>query len=170
MRIREIGSALIFIAVVAVSVASGQSTAPLLVDVDWLAQHLTDRDLIVLHVGDAADYAEHVPGARLITEDDVSRPPDHSNLKDMMLELPDAATLRGKVAGFGIFDTSRVIVYAGRNTAVQSATRIVFTLDYLGLGDRTSLLNSLLPGIYRITVSAVGSGGSSRSSPYTFTR
>ena len=36
--------------------------------------------------------------------------------------------------------------------------------------DRTSLLNSLLPGVYRITVSAVGSGGSSRSSPYSFTR
>jgi hypothetical protein len=36
--------------------------------------------------------------------------------------------------------------------------------------DRTSLLNSLLPGTYRITVSAVGTGGSSRSSPYTFTR
>ena len=36
--------------------------------------------------------------------------------------------------------------------------------------DRTSLLNSLLPGTYRITVSAVGSGGSSRSSPITFTR
>ena len=141
MRIREIVSALIFIAVVAVSRASGQSTAPLLADVDWLAQHLTDRDLIVLHVGDAADYAEHLPGARLITEDDVSRPHDHSNLKDMMLELPDAATLRARLAGFGISDSSRIVVYAGGNTAVQSATRIVFTLDYLGLGARTTLLN-----------------------------
>ena len=36
--------------------------------------------------------------------------------------------------------------------------------------DRTSLLNSLLPGIYRITVSAVGTSGSSRSAPYSFTR
>jgi hypothetical protein len=36
--------------------------------------------------------------------------------------------------------------------------------------DRTTLLNSLLPGIYRITVSAVGAGGSSRSAPYSFTR
>jgi thiosulfate/3-mercaptopyruvate sulfurtransferase len=141
MRIRRIVSALILIPVFAVSRASGQSPAPLLVDVDWLAQHLADRDLVVLHVGDAADYAEHLPGARLITEDDVSRPHDHSNLKDMMLELPDAATLRAKVAGFGISDTSRIVVYAGRNTAVQSATRIVFTLDYLGLGARTSLLN-----------------------------
>jgi hypothetical protein len=36
--------------------------------------------------------------------------------------------------------------------------------------DRTSLLNSLLPGIYQITVSAVGTSGSSRSAPYSFTR
>jgi hypothetical protein len=36
--------------------------------------------------------------------------------------------------------------------------------------DRTTLLNSLLPGTYRITVSSVGAGGSSRSSPLTFAR
>ena len=36
--------------------------------------------------------------------------------------------------------------------------------------DRTSLLNALAPGTYRITVSAVGTGGSSRSSPITFAR
>jgi thiosulfate/3-mercaptopyruvate sulfurtransferase len=32
-------------------------------------------------------------------------------------------------------------VYFGKDGALPSATRIVFTLDYLGLGDRTSLLN-----------------------------
>jgi hypothetical protein len=36
--------------------------------------------------------------------------------------------------------------------------------------DQTSLLSGLLPGLYKITVSAVGPGGSSRSSPYSFTR
>ena len=87
------------------------------------------------------DYAEHIPGARLIAEDDVSRPHNHSNLKDMMLELPDAATLRAKISALGISDTSRIVVYFGKDTPLQSATRIVFTLDYLGLGSRTSLLN-----------------------------
>ena len=128
------------------SLASPQSPAPLLVDAEWLSQHLTDRDLVVFHVGDEGEYRrEHIPGAKLVTEEDLSRPHNHSNMKDMMLELPDAATLRAKASRFGISDTSRIVVYFGKDGLVQSATRIVFTLDYLGLGTRTSLLNGGLP-------------------------
>jgi len=120
--------------------AQGQPES--LVDVAWLSQHLTDRGLVVLHVGDTADFdAGHIGGARLITENDVSAPHDMSNPRDLMLELPALDALRAKVVAFGISDDSRVVVYVGRNAAVQSATRIVFTLDYLGLGARTSLLN-----------------------------
>ncbi len=91
--------------------ASAQPNASLIVDVDWLSQHLKDPDVVVLHVGTREEYAAaHIAGSRLITEDDVSRPHNHSDLKDMMLELPDASTLRTKVAQFGISDTSRVIV------------------------------------------------------------
>ena len=53
----------------------------------------------------------------------------------MMLELPALDTLRAKVASLGISDDSRIVVYFGRNAGVPSATRIIFTLDYLGLGD-----------------------------------
>jgi thiosulfate/3-mercaptopyruvate sulfurtransferase len=114
----------------------------MLVDAEWLSQHLTDRDLVILHVGDEGEYRrEHISGARLIIEEDLSRPHDHSNLKDMMLELPDASTLRARVSRFGISDTSRIVVYFGREGLVQSATRIIFTLGYLGVGARTSLLN-----------------------------
>ena len=121
---------------------AAQTVAPLIVDVDWLSRHLTDSDLVVLHVGTREEYAAgHIPGARLITEEDVSLPHNHSDMKDMMLELPDAATLRDKVARFGISDNSRIVVSFGPDMGAQSATRIVFTLDYLGLGDRTSLLN-----------------------------
>jgi thiosulfate/3-mercaptopyruvate sulfurtransferase len=142
MRIREILTALTLTAVLAASAPSAETAAPLLVDVDWLSQHLSDRDLVVLQVGGDDHYAAgHIPGARLITEDDVSRPHNHRNMKDMMLELPDADTLRSKVTGFGISNTSRIVVYTGGDGIVQSATRIIFTLDYLGLGPRTSLLN-----------------------------
>src|SRR5262249_8428809 len=41
----------------------------------------------------------------------------------------------------GISDDSRIVVYAGANGATPSATRVIFTLDYAGLGDRSSLLN-----------------------------
>src|SRR4029450_5760314 len=142
MPSRTLVPAFITTLIVTASAASAQSAAPLLVDAEWLSQHLTDGDLVVLHVGDDGEYRrEHIPGARLITEEDVSKPHNHSNMKDMMLELPDAPTLRAGVSRFGISDNSRVVVYFGGEGLVQSATRIVFTLDYLGLGARTCLLN-----------------------------
>jgi thiosulfate/3-mercaptopyruvate sulfurtransferase len=127
------------------SPAIAQAPAPLLVDAAWLAQHINDRQLILLHVGGKAEYdAGHIPGARYITEEDVARPHDMAR-GDLMLELPPLETLRAKVASFGISGDSRIVVYFGKTGAVQSSTRIIFTLDYLGLGDRTSLLNGGLP-------------------------
>jgi thiosulfate/3-mercaptopyruvate sulfurtransferase len=142
---RLIVSAVAAVAFMAATVQA-QDASPLLVDVEWLSQHLSDRGLVVLHVGDKAEYdAAHIQGARFITEEDVAAPHDMSNPKDMMLELPALEVLRTKVASFGISDDSRIVVYFGKNGAVQSATRIIFTLEYLGLGARTSLLNGGLP-------------------------
>ena len=106
---------------------------------------MSDRGLVLLHIGGKAEYdAGHIPGARYITEEDVARPHDMAR-GDLMLELPPLDELRAKVASFGISDDSRIVVYFGKTGAVQSSTRIIFTLDYLGLGDRTSLLNGGLP-------------------------
>jgi thiosulfate/3-mercaptopyruvate sulfurtransferase len=142
MRRLTIVPAFIIAAFLSNPTAGAQSAAPLLVDPEWLSQHLTDRDVVVLQVGTREEYAAgHIPGARLISEEEVSRPHNHTDLKDMMLEFPDAATLAAKVAQFGISNNSRIVVSFGQDEGVQSATRIIFTLDYLGLGARTSLLN-----------------------------
>ena len=46
-------------------VLSAQDASPLLVDVDWLSAHLSNRDVIVLAVQPKAEYAAgHIPGAR----------------------------------------------------------------------------------------------------------
>ena len=136
------GARILVVALAALTVgrsAAAQSSA-LLVDADWLAQHLKDRGLVLLHVG--GDYAAgHIPGAVAISEDDVTKPHDRNNPADLMLELPAPDVARARLAALGVSDDSRIIVYAGRNTPLQQATRIVYTLDYLGLGDRTSLLN-----------------------------
>jgi thiosulfate/3-mercaptopyruvate sulfurtransferase len=146
MRCLTIVPGFLAAAILTTSTARAQNAAPLLVDAEWLSQHLSDRNLVVLQVDTPEGYAAgHIPGARLISEEDVSLPHDHSNMRDMMLELPDAATLRAKVAQFGISDSSRIIVSFGADVGVQSATRIIFTLDYLGLGAQTSLLNGGLP-------------------------
>jgi thiosulfate/3-mercaptopyruvate sulfurtransferase len=105
----------------------------------WLAQHLHDPNLVILHVGDKDGYAEaHVPGARLVSMSDVSIS-DHTP-KGLMLEMPPTDALKKDLETLGISDDSRVIVYYGPGW-VSPATRIVFTLDYAGLGAHTSLLD-----------------------------
>lgn len=117
------------------------SGGPLLVEAGWLAAKLTDRQVVVLHVGGKEGYDKaHIPGARRITEEDVARPHDMAR-GDLMLELPEPAALRATLASLGVSDDSEIVVYAGDGTPLQSATRIVLTLDYLGLGGQTSLLN-----------------------------
>jgi thiosulfate/3-mercaptopyruvate sulfurtransferase len=138
MKIRRIGRALAIFTILSVPVFA-QTAAPLLVDVEWLSQHLKDRDLVILHVEDKRGYdAEHIPGARYIEMGNVA---DQAGRNGLTLELPAVEDLRAKVAAFGIADDSRIVVYVGSDGALQSATRIILSLDYLGLGDRTSLLN-----------------------------
>lgn len=111
----------------------------LVVSPAWLAQHLNDKDLVVLQVGDKASYdAGHIPGARLVNLPDLAAPPAGPDA--LTLEMPDAASLHDKLQALGISDNSKVVVYYGKDM-IQSATRVVFTLDYAGLGDRTVLLD-----------------------------
>ena len=111
--------------------------ADLLVSPDWLAAHLGDARLAVLHVGSAADYEQgHIPGARLLTLGDISI----TGERGLRLELPPAAALAAAFGKLGISDDTRIVLYAGTDS-VQSATRAWFTLDYAGAGERASLLD-----------------------------
>jgi thiosulfate/3-mercaptopyruvate sulfurtransferase len=111
----------------------------LVVDAAWLKAHLADPDLVLLHVGDKKEYeAAHIPGARFVSQQDISVS-DHSG-KGLMLEMPAAEDLRHRLEGLGISDRSRVVVYYGKDW-VSPSTRVMFTLDYAGLGARSSLLD-----------------------------
>ncbi|HEX3363643.1 sulfurtransferase [Phenylobacterium sp.] len=123
----------------AASAQSGSTRAKMLVSADWLKAHDADKGLIVLYVGDRKDYdAGHIPGAEYVSLLSWSRP--SSGPDALTLELPSAEDLRAKLQGLGVSDKSRVIVYAGRYDT-QSATRILFTLEAAGLGDRAALLD-----------------------------
>ena len=120
--------------------------AQLLVDSDWLGKHLNDPGLVILHVGAKSEYAAtHIPGARYIELADIALGMSRKDPKELVLELPPPGELRARLAAFGISSDSRVIVYYAAKSALQSSTRVVFTLDSIGLGDRTSLLNGGLP-------------------------
>jgi thiosulfate/3-mercaptopyruvate sulfurtransferase len=133
-------------ACVLASAAAEQPPSPrdsLLVSTAWLAEHLADPNLVLLHVGDKGEYdAAHLPGARFAAQRDVSV----SSMEEggLHLQMLPAEELRPRLAAWGISDDSRIVVYFGKDW-VSPATRILFTLDYAGLGDRASLLDGGQP-------------------------
>jgi thiosulfate/3-mercaptopyruvate sulfurtransferase len=107
------------------------------VTADWLAQHLQDPDLVLLHVGEPQEFeAAHIPGAQYLARQAVSTPAGSFPI----LELPPVEQLRETFEKIGISDDSRIVVYFGKDW-VTPAARVILTLDYLGLGPRTSLLD-----------------------------
>jgi thiosulfate/3-mercaptopyruvate sulfurtransferase len=140
MRLRTlIRCTFLFTVLAASTLLAASPRQSLVVNTDWLKQHIGDSDLVLLHVGDKAGYeAGHIPGARLTSLADISIS-DHTE-KGLMLEMPPAEDLRHKLEALGISDKSRVIVYYGKDW-VSPTTRVLFTLDYAGLGSRSSLLD-----------------------------
>jgi thiosulfate/3-mercaptopyruvate sulfurtransferase len=114
----------------------------MIVSTEWLAKHLNDDGLVLLQVGDKKEYdAAHIPGAQYIQNSDISAPRVQGGLT---LELPPVDQLKAAFEKFGVTDKSRIIVYFGKDW-VTPTSRVYFTLDYLGLGDRTSILDGGLP-------------------------
>jgi thiosulfate/3-mercaptopyruvate sulfurtransferase len=118
------------------SLASAQHE-PLLVTVDWLGDHLSDPSLVLLQIGEKKDYDKgHIPGAQFLEYESISTP--HG--QGLMLELPPVEQLVSVFERLGVSNRSHVILYFGTNW-VTPTTRVYWSLDYLGLGDRTSILN-----------------------------
>ena len=111
----------------------------MIVNVDWLKKHIDDRDVVLFEVGEKPRYEkEHIPGARYIAMQDLAAPRNPEPGHDLDLPTPEAA--RAKLESFGVTDRSTIVVYYG-NDWVSPSTRVIFTLDWLGLGDRTVLLD-----------------------------
>src|SRR5262245_11941440 len=139
----------IVIALVALSVgafvtrisATRKVNESMIVSTDWLAKHLNDDSLVLLQVGDKKEYEDaHIPGAQFIQLQDISTPRGQG----LTLELPSVDQLKATFEKFGVTDKSRIIVYFGKDWVTPTA-RVFFTLDYLGFGDRTSILDGGLP-------------------------
>ena len=123
------------------AVANPESTGrePMLATVDWLADHLNDPPLVLLQIGDKKDYDKgHIPGGQFLEYESVSTPHNHG--VTLMLELPPVEQLVSVFERLGVSNRSHIILYFGTNW-VSPTTRVYWTLDYLGLGDRTSILN-----------------------------
>jgi thiosulfate/3-mercaptopyruvate sulfurtransferase len=113
----------------------------MIVSTEWLAKHLNDDGLVLLHVGDKKEYdVAHLPRAQYIQMSDLSTPRGQG----LTLELPPVEQLKATFEKFGVTDKSRIVVYFGKDW-VTPTSRVYFTLDYLGLGERASILDGGLP-------------------------
>jgi thiosulfate/3-mercaptopyruvate sulfurtransferase len=108
----------------------------MLVSTDWIAKHINDRDVFVIHVAaDRKHYDDgHLPGARFLSSKEILTTRD-----GVANELPAVADLQKTFEQLGVGDTGRIVIY-GENSGLLAA-RVYFTLDYLGHGDRAALLD-----------------------------
>jgi thiosulfate/3-mercaptopyruvate sulfurtransferase len=118
------------------SAAAAPTHPELIVSTQWLADHLTDPNLVIVHIGhDESDYrAAHIPGARYLSMDKFATgqaPPG--------TELLPPDQLKKNLEEIGIGDDSRVVYYAPDWDPM--ATRLFFTMDYLGHGNQAALLD-----------------------------
>ena len=118
------------------------SAADMLVTPDWLVEHRGEKNLVLLHVGVPADFEkEHIPGALLVNPQDLSIPRVEGAL---ILQLLPPDQLRAKLESLGIGDDSRVVVYFGKDW-ISPTTRVYFSLDAAGLGEKASILDGGMP-------------------------
>ena len=117
--------------------ADGAVHPEMIVSAKWLSEHLNDPKVVVLEVAASmgpqrASYdAGHIPGARLLLGEDF--------VQGRYAELPPPEKLKETFEKLGISNDSRVVVYATDWYPV--AARVYYTLDYMGHGDRTALLD-----------------------------
>jgi thiosulfate/3-mercaptopyruvate sulfurtransferase len=108
----------------------------MVVSTEWLAQHLKEPKVVILHVSDKrSEYdAGHIPGARFL---DTKAFIDHDN--PLNTELPSPEQLKDAFEKLGINNDTRIVIYT--TTWYPVAGRAYFTLDYMGLGGNASLLD-----------------------------
>lgn len=120
--------------------ASAQRAAvrtDLLVSTEWLAKNLRNPKVVVLCVvRDRKAYDDgHIPGARFVAWSDIVA----GTKSGASNELPPVEQLKSVFEKAGVGETARIVIYGDGNGL--SATRAFFTLDYLGHGNRASVLD-----------------------------
>jgi thiosulfate/3-mercaptopyruvate sulfurtransferase len=142
------GAVLLAAMIAPAALAQASPRDAMLVEADWLKAHAQDQNLVVLHVGDRKVYdAGHIEGARFLAMDGLAV----QGAGGLQLEMPSPDELHRQLVALGITDTSRIVVYFDQSM-IPAATRVVFTLEAAGLGDRVSLLDGGLPEWQRVAL------------------
>jgi thiosulfate/3-mercaptopyruvate sulfurtransferase len=135
--IRRVAYVLIVVAVSCVAAGQSKPAHPeMIVTTSWLARHLHDKNLVLVQVGPKeSEYEDgHIPGARYLPNDKIVA--ERDGVKG---ELLNTDQLVDNLQALGISNRSRVVIYASQIPTV--ATRLYWTLDYLGIAKNASLLD-----------------------------
>jgi len=138
----------IFAFVASTAIVHAQESAPMtaansngvrsemLVSTKWLADHLKDPNVVLLHLADnMSDYKRgHIPGARYLSMKKIT-----TDNGPISTELPSVDQLQKTFSELGVGDNTRVVIYA--TNWFPDAARAYFTLDFLGHGDKAALLD-----------------------------
>lgn len=126
-----VASSLLCILTASMAAAQGK---PVLVDGKWLAGHLTDRAVVVVHVVQApAEYnAGHIPGARLLPLASVS-----INADGLNAQLAPPALVDSVLESIGVSDGQHVVLYG----IPLTVARAFVTLERVGLRGFVSVLD-----------------------------
>ena len=113
-----------------------QENPHLLVSVEWLAEHRSDAGLVVLHVASTRRSlpTEYIPGARFLDFSALTE-----NRGDVPTEMRPVEAMVEALEVAGVSNDKRAVVYS--SGAAYMSARLFVTLDYLGHGDRTSVLD-----------------------------
>ncbi|MBI4578236.1 MAG: sulfurtransferase [Planctomycetes bacterium] len=124
----------------AATAPAGHVRAELLVTTEWLAGHLNDPNVVIVHVSRSRPIYEngHVPGARLLMGSEIARERD-----GVLNELPPVDDLVAIVQRLGIDEGKRIVLYDDSDGTLAARTFVTF--DYLGLGGQTAVLNGQWP-------------------------
>ena len=123
------------------SVEKESGTGGILVSTQWLDDRRSDADLVILHSGSEALFDSiHIPGARLIIPANFT-----VNTSVRRNELPPADSIAELLRRVGVNENSRIILYYENTRLISRTARVFLTLDYLGLGGRTFVLDGGLP-------------------------
>jgi thiosulfate/3-mercaptopyruvate sulfurtransferase len=127
--------------IAAAATCGGHGTADsLIVSTSWLGNHLKDANLVVLAVGDKADYdADHIAGSQFIDYRSVGV----KGATGLTLELPPMEQLVEVFSKLGVGNDSRIVVYRIKDWLTPSA-RVILTLDAMGLGKNAAMLDGSL--------------------------
>jgi thiosulfate/3-mercaptopyruvate sulfurtransferase len=144
--------------------------ASLFVSTDWLAERLSDADLVVFDASwhmpaagrDArAEFlAGHIPGAQFFDIDAVA---DHST--DLPHMLPKPAVFAAEMRRLGFGDGMRAVVYD--SVGIFSAPRLWWTLTVFG-AEKTSILAGGLP-VWKAEGRPLEQGEACERAPANFT-